>query len=242
MAYDPDISDDAAEALKVRRAELEALRARLRAKAARLVEVIEDLEEPQTVSEAWRAVRLVRQADTMLIQLYADPGMVLSSATGRGMQPVRTASPTASSHYEDPNDHSPTPEQRTDKARQLIDKWIVAHARDTGFWPNGDDANAGDEATRIRLLPSVNYTLPPNVEDKDLVLHLIIGQLNASAHHQAKARGQWPDGSPFVPQIRDPGYYSVASGMGIGKNGHRTKDEGPGPHYLPWWIVRKRPP
>lgn len=234
MAYDPDMcDDDDADALKAAaRAELEALRARLRAKAARLVEVIETMGDPETVPDAWRAVRLVRQADAMVVQLYADPEAVMPGMARR----TATSSRMAEAVEQEVEARLAHRQRKTDEMLRAMRALTVGEARDRGFWPNGEVFDK-DDGSDDRLGPSVDYHLPPPQDIHDHFRQYILRRVNASTHHQAKASGQWPDGAPFDPEAENPGYYSISEG-----EQYRTSDEDYPIKSMPWWFVRKRPP
>ncbi len=78
------------------RAALDALRCRLRSRAERMVDCVEALQDPETLNDAWRGVRLIRQADAMVCQLYTPAESVMRPAALRRMAaPAATPAPVS---------------------------------------------------------------------------------------------------------------------------------------------------
>ncbi len=222
---------------------MDALRNRLRARAEAVVALVETVvdemqgprEEPLTPADGWKAVRLMRQADAMVCQLYATPDSAI-----RPPAPVK-----ATSTKEAPAE--PIPARTLAVAR--LSGAIDTHSRSTGFWPSGQPVEPGEPAFKpdkpadLRKLAAtpeiVDRPIPADADAFMLLQLRLICHFNASTRHAARHSGHWPDGSVFDPEPVDYGYYSISESE---RDGRLKPGEAPGPPGLPWWVVRKTSP
>ena len=231
---------------------MEALRGRLRARAEAVVALVETVvdemegprEDPLTPADGWKAVRLMRQADAMVCQLYATPDSVI-----RPPSPAKTGRPAfADDEDDEPQDEAAKMEAARRQSFDQILRWISAVSGNAGFWPNGEPAGRGERLNQdneddLRKLDvTAVFASYPDPEPEGIAgtQFKIVEAVNASTQHAARHSGHWPDGSRFDPNVPDPGYYSVTDSWGTGR--HRKPYEGDGPTGMPWWVVRKTSP
>ncbi len=246
------------------RAALDAMRAGMRARAERMVACVNALKDPETLNYAWRSLRLIRQADAMVCQLYAAPDRVMRPVSAR-----RAVSITPALTPQEPENQQvaatsaeaasePVPVVMPGEIEALVCDPMAetfrrnttdfmanvdAHAHAAGFWPNGQTVTKDEpylaDFYDLRLICTAEI-----MESSEAALTgplafkvIQIRNFNASTQHRARHDGAWPDGSMFDPEVVDYGYWCTCNG-----DLQRAPGEDIGSSDLPLWEVRRKPP
>lgn len=226
-------------------------RRRLRVFADQVFDVITDLPMPRTFLDAERAGRCALATARLFTQLYApskpskgtledidlDLGDAGPADTGRRRATDETTDAISTRLLED------------------VDQLTLAHARATGFYPDGSVCDPVAPADHGRLVCPQEAGLMSEwlaaaasgtPEDGiDAVARIMAGRANASTRAAARHTGHWPDGSAYRDDAPDAWAISKAFAAEVlQRPGPRRADlraeddERPRPPGFPWWLVR----
>jgi hypothetical protein len=225
-------------------------RQRLRAFADQILAIIEALPSPKTFRDVERAARCVLASDTLLVQLYSPPKAAKRARKDR-FDIDACDEDTGDSPEADPAESDS--DGVTGALFERLDHVALAHAHQTGFYPDGTACDPARAVEPHRLACPEEMDIldqwisdtagKPFVSDERLLplAQIMTARANASVRAQARHLGQWPDGRAF--RDNDPPAFVLS------KRFDREILKRPGPDYsdineepaddlFPWWLVR----